>query len=173
MSKLVKLVGLMLWLSISFSASIVENGFLRDDMGVPISENIQMLFKIYPSISGGSAIWDSGALTVPVRDGIYTVVLGTDINPITEQMIFPTGIYYLEQMVKTEILIPRSLMANTLQSISAARAGSANYSSLAGTANRLVSSSISQFTNDAGYLTANGVLVLLSLIHISEPTRPY
>jgi len=51
-------------------------GKLTDTLGVPVPDgNYQLTFRLYPDSTGGSAFW-SGAQTIPVRNGLFSALLG-------------------------------------------------------------------------------------------------
>jgi hypothetical protein len=53
----------------------IYQGFLTQS-GTPVNNPAQpMQFRIYSVLAGGSPLWDSGALTVPVSNGLFTVQL--------------------------------------------------------------------------------------------------
>ncbi len=51
-------------------------GFLSDQNGNPLNEQHNIVFKIYNSQTGGSAIW-SETHTVNIENGLYSVLLGS------------------------------------------------------------------------------------------------
>jgi len=56
------IVVLTLVVSISWSAGLVETGFLRNKSGVPVTSKVAMEFSLFESATGGSAVWYSGEL---------------------------------------------------------------------------------------------------------------
>jgi hypothetical protein len=62
------------------SEAITYQGRLTDDNGDPLSGNYTMRFRLYNVPSGGSALFDSGNLTMPVVGGLFTVSLPVPQN---------------------------------------------------------------------------------------------
>jgi hypothetical protein len=76
-------------------------GFLRQG-GAPLNNPSQaMRFRIYDALTGGTALWDSGALTVNVSNGLFTVQL----NPPAS--IWTGADRFLEIQVGATTLSPR------------------------------------------------------------------
>jgi hypothetical protein len=76
-------------------------GFLREG-GAPLNNPSQsMRFRIYNALAGGTMLWDSGALTVNVSNGLFTVQL----NPPAS--IWTGADRFLEIQVGTTTLTPR------------------------------------------------------------------
>jgi hypothetical protein len=76
-------------------------GFLRQG-GAPLNNPSQsMRFRIYDALTGGAMLWDSGALTVNVANGLFTVQL----NPPAS--IWTGADRFLEIQVGATTLSPR------------------------------------------------------------------
>jgi hypothetical protein len=88
-------------------------GRLTDDTGVPLSGSYDITFRIYDSETGGSLLWEESHSSVPVSDGLFSVVLGTieDITPedlADPNETVPELVRYLEIQVGTSTaLTPR------------------------------------------------------------------
>jgi hypothetical protein len=78
-------------------------GYLTNASGAPINGTIQMTFRIYDVLSGGSALWTETQNSVPLNYGVYNVNLG-EVTPLNLAFDAP---YFLEVQVGTEILSPR------------------------------------------------------------------
>ena len=52
-------------------------GLLLDDLGDPVTGPVSMVFRLYLTDSGGSALWTESHATVDVLDGVYEVALGS------------------------------------------------------------------------------------------------
>jgi hypothetical protein len=66
----------------------IYQGFLRQG-GAPLNNPSQsMQFRIFATLTGGSALWDSGALTVPVSNGLFTVQLNPPVSVWTGRDLF-------------------------------------------------------------------------------------
>ena len=58
--------------------TINYQGYLTDNSGNPINATVSMTFRIYTVASGGTAQWTEPQSNVPVNNGIYNVVLGSN-----------------------------------------------------------------------------------------------
>src|SRR5687767_9617033 len=81
------------------STKICYQGQLRE-LGVPVTANKPMVFRIYGSSTNGSAVWTSGSQQVSVISGLFRVLLE------------PTGVDwegtpFLEIQVENTTLVPR------------------------------------------------------------------
>ena len=76
-------------------------GYLRQG-GAPLNNPSQaMRFRIYGALTGGTALWDSGALTVNVSNGLFTVQLNPPVS------VWTGADRFLEIQVGTTTLTPR------------------------------------------------------------------
>jgi hypothetical protein len=76
-------------------------GFLRQG-GAPLNNPSQsMRFRIFDALTGGTMLWDSGALTVNVSNGLFTVQLNPPVS------IWTGADRFLEIQVGTTTLTPR------------------------------------------------------------------
>ena len=76
-------------------------GYLRQG-GAPLNNPSQaMRFRIYDALTGGTALWDSGALTVNVSNGLFTVQLNPPVS------VWTGADRFLEIQVGTTTLTPR------------------------------------------------------------------
>ncbi len=85
-------VSILLMGSLIFAISVAGaprllnyQGTLLDDAGNPVTGAKEMAFKIYDAPAGGTALWDSGKLQVPVFNGVFSVPLdgyASDIDRI-------------------------------------------------------------------------------------------
>jgi hypothetical protein len=76
-------------------------GYLRQG-GAPLNNPSQsMRFRIYDALTGGTALWDSGALTVNVSNGLFTVQLNPPVS------IWTGADRFLEIQVGATTLSPR------------------------------------------------------------------
>lgn len=95
-------------------------GRLTDAGGVPINNPaVDMLFKIYPTESGGAACWAEdhvGGNAISVQDGEFNVLLG-QLNAIELNCI--SGAAYLELAVNGETLAPREMLTSVAFAVEA------------------------------------------------------
>ena len=76
-------------------------GYLRQG-GVPLNNPSQsMRFRIFDALTGGTMLWDSGALTVNVSNGLFTVQLNPPVS------VWTGADRFLEIQVGTTTLTPR------------------------------------------------------------------
>ncbi len=91
------------------SSKITYQGQLRES-GVPVSADRSMIFRIFSSSTGGSAVWTSGAQTVTVTNGLFRTLLQ------------PTGVswentLFMEVVVEGTTLSPREELTASPYSI--------------------------------------------------------
>jgi hypothetical protein len=79
-------------------------GRLTDAAGHPAAGPVEMTFRLFGSLSGGTAVWTE-TRSVAVDNGIYAVNLGS-VNPVPYSDLDP-GSAFLEVEVGGEILSPR------------------------------------------------------------------
>jgi hypothetical protein len=60
---------------------ISYQGMLTDNSGTPLTDTVNVVFKIYDNSSGGSLKWQETQNNVPVINGLFNVILGT-VTPI-------------------------------------------------------------------------------------------
>jgi hypothetical protein len=76
-------------------------GYLRQG-GAPLNNPSQsMRFRIFDALTGGTMLWDSGALTVNVSNGLFTVQLNPPVS------VWTGADRFLEIQVGTTTLTPR------------------------------------------------------------------
>jgi hypothetical protein len=56
-------------------------GFLTDSGGNPVSNTVTLQFSIWDASSGGTQVWNETHNNVPVRDGYFSVLLGSQGMP--------------------------------------------------------------------------------------------
>ncbi|MBN1424907.1 hypothetical protein JXA88_10155 [Candidatus Fermentibacteria bacterium] len=78
---------LVLLLALSIASAeiptvISYQGKVTDAGGTPVPDNTYtMRFRIYDDVTGGSVLWDSGAHSVSVTGGVFSVLLGESPQP--------------------------------------------------------------------------------------------
>jgi hypothetical protein len=80
-------------------------GLLLDDAGAPVNGVVDLEFELFPTDSGGTAVWSESHPDVAVGDGIYDVELGAT-TPLSAELL-EAGTLYLEITVDGETLAPR------------------------------------------------------------------
>jgi hypothetical protein len=82
-------------------------GFLRQG-GAPLNNPSQsMRFRIFDALTGGTMLWDSGALTVNVSNGLFTVQLNPPVS------VWTGADRFLEIQVGATTLSPRVRIGST------------------------------------------------------------
>jgi hypothetical protein len=100
-------------------------GYLRQG-GAPLNNPSQsMRFRIFDALTGGTMLWDSGALTVNVSNGLFTVQLNPPVS------VWTGADRFLEIQVGTTTLTPRVRIgatpyANTATLLNMFRSGTTN-----------------------------------------------
>ncbi len=91
-------------------------GQLLDAQGNPVTGNTPMTFRIFPSLTGGTACWTeqhTGANAVAVQGGRFSLLLGS-ITPTDPGCLAEDG--YLELEIDGETLSPRQLLTDAIVS---------------------------------------------------------
>jgi hypothetical protein len=107
------------------SQPFTYQGYLRQG-GAPLNNPSQsMRFRIYDALTGGTALWDSGALTVNVANGLFTVQLNPPVS------IWTGADRFLEIQVGATTLSPRVRIgatpyANTATLLNMFQSGTSN-----------------------------------------------
>ncbi len=94
-------------------------GYLTDDVELPIDADMDMLFSIYDAEIGGTEVWSEGPTTVHVKAGVYNVILGWS-SPLAPADL--DGPRWLEVIVEGEYLAPRDRIVSVLFAIEAGNA---------------------------------------------------
>ena len=115
MKRSVPLLGLLLSLSLLLSATAASRadisptlnyqGRLTDASGNPVADgNYDLTFRIYDDPTGGTLQWASGgsAVSVPVANGLFSVVLGDGSMAALPEQIFTGQMLYLEIQIDGE-----------------------------------------------------------------------
>ena len=85
---------------INYQGRLIENN-------VPVDGTKKMRFTIYPDATGDSPIWTSDDVNVPVYNGLFRYVIGTDGGDLSSIPWTAGETLYLEVQVGTDILKPR------------------------------------------------------------------
>lgn len=90
---------------------ITYQATLTDANGKPINATLTIVFRLYSTPTGGTALWTetrSGANAVPVQNGLLNVNLGS-LTPIPGS-VWDNSPLYLSVQVGSEVLSPRELV---------------------------------------------------------------
>lgn len=86
------------------TAGIPYQGRLADKNGAPLTQTVNMIFRLYAAASGGSPLWEeqwTGANSVQVSDGLFNVMLGS-LTPISQNTITGNSNLFLGITVETD-----------------------------------------------------------------------
>jgi len=86
------------------TGTIAYQGRLADKNGAPLTQTVNMIFRLYAATSGGSPLWEeqwTGANSVQVSDGLFNVMLGS-VNPIPLNVIASNTNLFLGITVGTD-----------------------------------------------------------------------
>jgi len=89
--------------------SMIYQGTLQRS-GDSVNETLQMSFKIYKDLTSSDPadlLWSESDISVEVREGVYSVELGSVSNPISPEL-FTEDVAYIELVVDGDTLSPRS-----------------------------------------------------------------
>lgn len=84
---------------------IYYQGNLAGTSGNPINGNQPMVFSIWSSNIGGTKLWQETHSVVPVNEGLFSVMLGSQNSMPLE--VFSSKTRYLDIVISGEILSPR------------------------------------------------------------------
>ncbi len=103
--------------------TINYQGMLTDSLDSPITDTLNMTFKIYDDSTSGTKIWEESQSNVEVIDGLFNVILGS-INPLDSLSFDQT--YWLEVEVGTQTM-PRISFASVAYAFRAQMADTAQH----------------------------------------------
>lgn len=106
-------------------------GVLTDDSDNPITDTLDIEFKIYDSETNGNLKWSETQSQVSIIDGLFNVILGS-VNPI-DTLSFSED-YWLEIKVGTETMLTRLRFTSVAYAYRAEMADTADYARTGGTA---------------------------------------
>ncbi|MEZ4867544.1 MAG: hypothetical protein R3C14_39825 [Caldilineaceae bacterium] len=89
---------------IASTGALAYQGRLADASGNPLTNTVNMTFRLYAAASGGSPLWEeqwTGANSVQVSDGLFNVMLGS-LTPIPQTVITGNSNLFLGITVGTD-----------------------------------------------------------------------
>lgn len=94
-------------------------GQLLDAQGNPVTDSVPMIFRLFPTATGGTACWTeahTGGNVVAVADGRFSILLGS-ITPADTACLANDA--YLELQINGETLAPRKLLTSVSHAVAA------------------------------------------------------
>jgi len=92
------------------TSGIPYQGRLADASGNPLTQTVNIIFRLYAAAAGGAPLWEeqwTGANSVQASDGLFNVMLGS-VNPIPQSVITGNNTLFLGITVGTDSeMIPR------------------------------------------------------------------
>jgi hypothetical protein len=102
-------------------------GYLTDTLGSPITDNLDMTFKIFDAVSSGNELWSETQTNVPIEHGVFSVMLG-------ETTLIPDSVFadftntWLELTLEgPQILSPRTRITSVGYAYTATYSDTAEY----------------------------------------------
>ena len=109
------MIGVLLWAqsagavpfqaeSAASTGTIAYQGRLANSSGAPITETLNMSFRLYSAVTGGAPLWTEqwiGSNGVKVSDGLFNVMLGS-LTPIAQSVITGNSTLFLGITVGTD-----------------------------------------------------------------------
>lgn len=93
--------------------AITYQGKITDTAGQPLPDGSSaMQFKLFDAENGGSQLWDSGAMNVGVRGGVFSVVLGASPTPPVTSSVLSSESIWLEVKVGSDEPLPRTKLSS-------------------------------------------------------------
>jgi len=90
--------------SAASTGTVAYQGRLADSAGNPLTETLNMSFRLYAASSGGAVLWSeqwTGPNGVQVSDGLFNVMLGS-LTPIAQSVITGNSTLFLGITVGTD-----------------------------------------------------------------------
>lgn len=102
-------------------------GYLTDTLGVPISDSLDMTFRIFDAASGGNELWYEAWHDVSVEDGIFSLLLG-DQETMPDSIFTDFSNTWLELTLEgPQTLTPRTRITSAGYAFAATYSDTAQY----------------------------------------------
>ena len=144
------------------TGTIAYQGRLADADGTPITDTVNMEFRLYDVASGGIFLWEelwTGSNSVQVSDGLFNVMLGS-MEPIPQSVITEHASLFLGITVGTDDeMTPRVQLGSVPFAVQALTVpdGSVTTAKIAGGAVTSAKLNVDNGLNMTGDLTVNGM----------------
>jgi hypothetical protein len=86
-------------------------GYLTDTLGVPVNDSLDMDFRIYTAQTGGNNLWQETHTDVPIEQGIFHVLLGSN-TAIPDSVFTSNTDRWLQYTVDGQSMSPRTRIAS-------------------------------------------------------------
>jgi len=107
---------------------ISYQGMLTDELGNPLTDTLDLTFRIYDVAEAGSEKWEETHDDVAVTDGLFNVILGGSTTPIPSS-VFADSVCYLAITVEADPeLLPRIRLTSLGYAYRAEWADTSDYS---------------------------------------------
>lgn len=107
---------------------ISYQGMLTDELGYPLTDTLDLTFRIYDAAEDGSQKWEETHNDVAVIDGLFHVVLGGSTTPIPSSAFADTVCYLGITVGADPELLPRIRLTSFSYAYRAERADTSDYS---------------------------------------------
>ncbi len=124
--------------------SINYQGYLTTNSGTAVTDTVHMTFAIFPSSTGGSPLWISPSISVPVINGIFHVTI-ENVPPV----VFDGSERWLEIRINGAPLSPRQKISSVGYSYRSLNSDYSSVSERADTSNFAIRSRVSDSTGHA------------------------
>ncbi len=102
-------------------------GYLTDTLGIPITDDIDMTFKVFDAASSGNELWSEGQTNIPIEQGVFSVVLG-ETAPIPDSVFDDFTSTWLELTLEgPQTLTPRTRIVSSAYAYTATYSDTALY----------------------------------------------
>ncbi|HEY3415116.1 MAG TPA: hypothetical protein VGM51_18940 [Armatimonadota bacterium] len=95
-------------------STFTYQGYVTNSAGKPLPDGSNaMQFRLFSMETGGTALWDSGAMNVGVQRGVFAVVLGASPTPPVSSATLSSPDIWLEVRVGADTLLPRTKLTSS------------------------------------------------------------
>jgi microcystin-dependent protein len=87
-------------------------GFLSDSSDTPVTAPVDMVFRLYNTETGGTALWTETQTGVPVSNGLFSVLLGS-VAPLSQSLFDSNANLWLGMTIGSDQeMTPREKLAS-------------------------------------------------------------
>lgn len=126
--------------------TLTEQGRILDSSGNPVTKTVSIVFSIYGTATGGTALWTE-TQSIQLDDGYFSTGLGAT-NAINPNTVFNGTVRYLGVQVGSDPeMTPRQVIRSVPYAMNAGRAKTATTATTATTADHVPFSGITNLPN--------------------------